>query len=79
MKLKDILTLEELADEIDVNIRTVQRWKSEGMPTIKKGDVVRIYLPHFMKWFLSFEKGEDSEKAEGDRSKQAALSLVSKV
>lgn len=79
MKLRDILTLEELADGIGVSIKTIQRWRQEGMPTIKKGDVVRVYRPHFMKWFLSFQEGIENEKAEGDRSKQTSLSLVSKI
>lgn len=79
MKLKDILTLEELADGIGVSVKTIQRWRSEGMPTIRKGEVVRIYRPHFMKWFLSFKEGIENGKDETDRSRQASLSLVSKV
>ena len=79
MKLRDVLTLEELADGIGVSIKTVQRWRSEGMPTIKKGDVIRVYWPHFMKWFLGFQEGVENDKDETDRSRQASLSLVSKV
>jgi excisionase family DNA binding protein len=79
MKLKDIMTLEELAEGIGVSSRTIQRWRDEGMPTIKKGDVVRIYRPHFMKWFLGFREGVENGKDETDRPKQASLSLVSKV
>jgi phage terminase Nu1 subunit (DNA packaging protein) len=79
MRLRDILTLEELAEGIGVSMRTVQRWRDEGMPTIKKGDVIRIYRPHFMKWFLSFKEGIENGKEETDRSRQASLSLVSKV
>ena len=63
MKIKDILTIDELAERIGISPRTTERWEDKGMPIIRIGDLKRVYLPNFMKWFLGFEKkkGEDAE------------------
>lgn len=56
MRLKDIITIEELAKEFGVSERTVRRWEEEmGMPVVQIGDLKRVYFPNFMKWFLSYE------------------------
>lgn len=56
MKAKDFVTLEQLAEEMGISLKTLYDWKKRGLPFIEIGKVVRIYKPYFFKWLLSHEK-----------------------
>lgn len=78
--IRDLLRPEQLAKKLGIGRDTIESWMKEGMPYIKKGKFVFIPQNDFLKWMrLDLRNEVKNEKDEGDRSRQAALSLVSKV
>ena len=45
-----MLTREELAIKLGVSPRTIDNWRKDGMPTIKKGNYVRFELDKVLSW-----------------------------
>jgi hypothetical protein len=78
--IKDLWKPEALADKLGIGERELLSWRKDGMPYIQVGKFIYIPEGRFLKWMESYLiNGEKDEKTEGDRPKQAALSLVSKV
>jgi excisionase family DNA binding protein len=78
--IRDLLRPEQLAKRLGLSRDTVDDWMKQGMPYIKKGKFVFIPQSDFLKWMrLDLKNEVKDEKTEGDRPKQTALSLVSKV
>ena len=51
-KISDIVTLEKLAEEMDVGVETIQKWREMGMPTIKIDKFIRAYRPAVAEWLV---------------------------
>jgi len=78
--VRDLLRQEQLAKKLGISEDTIERWMKEGMPYIKKGKFIFIPQNDFVEWMrLDLKNEVKNGKEEGDRSKQASLSLVSKV
>ena len=60
-KISDIVTLEKLAEEMDVKTEAVQKWREMGMPTIKIDKFVRAYKPAVAEWLVKV-----SDRSAGD-------------
>jgi excisionase family DNA binding protein len=78
--IRDLLKKEQLAKKLGIGEDTIEEWMKNGMPYIKKGRFVFIPQNDFVKWMrLDLKNEVKNGKEEGDKSKQASLSLVSKV
>jgi len=78
--IRDLLKKEQLAKKLGIGEDTIEEWMKNGMPYIKKGRFVFIPQNDFVKWMrLDLKNEVKNEKGEADRSKQASLSLVSKI
>ena len=51
-KISDIVTLEHLAEEMDVGLETINKWREMGMPTIKIDKFIRAYRPAVAEWLV---------------------------
>ena len=51
-----MLTRRELAKELKCSERTVDNWRDEGLPTIKKGKYVRFELDKVIEWLKEGDK-----------------------
>ena len=78
MKLK---RAEEVAKKLGIATETFLGWRDLGMPYVKIGKSLFILEDSFLRWARDheIENGDKNEKPETDRSKQGALSLVSKI
>ena len=54
--LHGLLTLDEVAQEANCSLRTVQRWIERGLPVIKIGNLQRIRPESAREWFVSQER-----------------------
>jgi len=78
--IRDLLKKEQLAKKLGIGEDTIEEWMKNGMPYIKKGRFVFIPQNYFVKWMrLDLKNEMKNGKEEGDRSRQASLSLVPKV
>ncbi len=59
---EDIVTLDKMAEELDLGKETIETWRQKGMPTIKIGKYLRVYRPHVYEWIVT--QGEALEKEE---------------
>lgn len=58
--VKRLLNKQELADELQITIKTLYKFKNQGMPCIKiSHNIVRYELEEVITWFKNRqEKGE---------------------
>ena len=78
--IKDLWKPETLAEKLGIGERELLSWRKDGMPYIQIGKFIYIPEGKFLKWIESYLfNGEEDEKEKKDRSRQAFLSLVSKV
>lgn len=49
--VKELLSVKELANELNVTTRTVYNWINAGMPSVKVGFHNRFDLNAVMNWF----------------------------
>jgi len=78
--IKDLWKPEVLAEKLGIGERELLSWRKDGMPYIQIGKFIYIPEGKFLMWMESYlVNGGKDEKAETDRTRQASLSLVSKV
>lgn len=53
MDEKILISRSTLADRLDVNVRTIERWEKDGLPTIKIRQTVRYDFEDVEKWMKS--------------------------
>jgi hypothetical protein len=73
---------EDMAKKLGIEKETLLGWRDMGMPWVKIGKSIFIFEDSFMEWARDHEiktNSKDEGKDERDRSKQASLSLVSKI
>lgn len=52
VRLEDIKTLEEMAKELGLSEKTVDRWRLKGMPVISIDKYVRAWMPEVLEWLV---------------------------
>jgi DNA-binding XRE family transcriptional regulator len=62
VRKEEIVTVEKMAEELELAEDTINLWREKGMPTIKIGKYLRVYRPHVYDWIV--EQGEALEKEE---------------
>ena len=51
-----MLTKEQLAKELNVSERTLDNWRKDGLPHIKRGKFIRFELDKVIDWLKSTDK-----------------------
>ena len=62
---EDIITLDELAAEMEVTIEVIEKWRKKGMPVIKIDKFVRAYRPRVYEWLVKQEEKNESDDVQG--------------
>jgi DNA-binding XRE family transcriptional regulator len=66
VRIEDIITLDKMAEELNLGKETIEIWRQKGMPTIKIGKYLRVYRPHVFDWIVT-----QGEALEGEEKKMA--------
>ena len=53
-----MLTREEIAKELGCSVITIDRWRKDGMPCIKKGNYVRFEKEAVIDWLKNTDNKE---------------------
>ncbi len=61
IKFEDILTIEQLSNKIDIDVKTLKKWREKGMPAIVIDKYVRFYWPSVLEWMVQQNDGANKE------------------